>query len=559
MRLFRECSLAAILESAVMGRKWFLLVGVSGNPLASGAVRAKDEDVDALRDAVKLKCANTLAEVDAVNLTVFANQEAFDAKQPLPKASSPVTDLGKDEDHPLIVAVPTLSGSFQTFRENCARQKRIEVQLEHIVAMLPHKDRKSYSDAALGQIELTRLKKSGSIIEAAPMENGEPFWSEQIQIQASTIGKEAEFDAFITSFFNDVLSSYGLVFVNSERDQWLSQSPLVTKTTDLKPDGFATHPGMFRRKPVPNDGISRGDGFRFGVADEALFDCLILFESKLTISEAAFGQVVRYLQNVCPEEAASAILFDRRSAWLIKSYKSIFKVEKTTWVRKGSKALLQKFIAESMSPWVTRLTKACSLLGVDVVEGDAFLGRGAYGRVFKVLDRDGQAFALKIVEEHSIGRIYDEKMALASAQDTGLTISPVGEVTEILDGAGAGAALLLSPIGIPLPRPTTREEVHGLFGLLWQLHSKGLVHGDPRVPNVIVSDGKPLWIDLVEVKKASPVLKRVDANILARSILSLPHTVPLDPATVQLIENYGNSSTQENLLQLAEAVWHERF
>jgi hypothetical protein len=107
MRLFRECSLAAILESAAMGRKWFLLVGVSGNPLASGAVRAKDEDVDALRDAVKLKFADShLAGIAPSDLTVFAHQEAYDAKQALPKASSPVTDLGKDEDHPLIVQVP---------------------------------------------------------------------------------------------------------------------------------------------------------------------------------------------------------------------------------------------------------------------------------------------------------------------------------------------------------------------------------------------------------------------------------------------------------------------
>jgi len=113
MRLFRECSLAAILESAAMTREvWFKLVDAEGNAVALSA-DCVDCDADVkvfrFRDAVKLKCANTLAEVDAVNLTVFANQEAYDAKQALPKASSPVTDLGKDEDNPLIVAMPTLA------------------------------------------------------------------------------------------------------------------------------------------------------------------------------------------------------------------------------------------------------------------------------------------------------------------------------------------------------------------------------------------------------------------------------------------------------------------
>ncbi|DAZ99645.1 TPA: hypothetical protein N0F65_001882 [Lagenidium giganteum] len=100
-------------------------------------------------------------------------------------------------------------------------------------------------------------------------------------------------------------------------------------------------------------------------------------------------------------------------------------------VNNGSKSLFQNFITDNVSPWVARLTLACSCLGVDVVEGDAFLGRGAHGRVFK------GGCGLKIVEKCSV------------------------------------------------------------------LHSSGLVHGDPRVPNVILHGEKLLWIDLVEVMEAS--------------------------------------------------------
>ncbi|KAL3664473.1 hypothetical protein V7S43_010793 [Phytophthora oleae] len=467
---------------------------------------------------------------------------------------------GKVPVHVLVVVpeqdqqlrVENVHDSLSMFREASVRQMRLEMLLEQHLASLPHKKLKSYSDAALGQFETARLEKDELIIDAAAVENGEAFWSEEIQIQSDAIRNEAVFDAFITPFFSNVLHSCGMVFVNSERYQWLSQSTLVTKNTDLKPDGFATHRGMFRAKPVPDDGVQRPNGFRFGVAEEELFDCLILFESKLTITDAAFGQVVRYLQNLCPEASASAILFDRRSFWLIKSHKSVVvKVQKAMWVNKGSKSLFQNFITNNISPWVAYLANACSSLGVDVVEGDAFLGRGAYGRVFKVTGQGQEVFALKIVEKCSVGRLYREEKALAKAHHTGLTISSVGELIETPDSA----ALLLFPVGESLPQPTTRQEVRNFFGLLWQLHANGLVHGDPRVPNMILTEEKPLWIDLVEVMGASPTLKQFDAEILTRSILSVPRTVLLDPALKQLIDNYGESATRENLNHLAEVVY----
>ncbi|KAE8884039.1 hypothetical protein PF003_g31832 [Phytophthora fragariae] len=452
--------------------------------------------------------------------------------------------------------------SLQMHRQTIIELKRIQAQMELVMEALPHKNSKSYSDRELGQLELQRLEKDGLVFDVAPDENGTAFWSNEIQIEADAIGNEADLDAFITPYFSEVLDRYGMVFVNSERDQWLSRSPFTHKSADLKPRGFATHPAMFHARPEPDDGVQPKDGFkfRFGVAEKELFDCVILFESKLTISDAAFGLVIRYLESICPEGPSSAILFDTSSFWLIRSYKSlILKVENMMWIRKGSKELFHNFI---MPRGVACLTNACSSLNVAVKKGNAFLGRGAFGRVFKV-QQGRKELALKIVEECSVGRLYQEKEALENAQGTGLTAIPAGEVIDIhastTDNADIGAALLLSPVGHPLPRPTTQEEVQDLFRLLWQLHAKGLVHGDPRVPNVIVSEGKPLWIDLVEVVKVCTVFKQVDAEILTRDILRLPYTGSLDPTLDKLINNYGHSSTQENINQLAEAVWTLRL
>ncbi|RMX68203.1 hypothetical protein DD238_007068 [Peronospora effusa] len=261
---------------------------------------------------------------------------------------------------------------------------------------------------------------------------------------------------------------------------------------------------MYRVKPKPQDYVHRPDTFRFGVAEGKLFDCLILFESKL--------------------------------------------IQKAKWVDKGSKSLFQNFICENTSPWVAYLTNACEALDVNVVEGDAFLGRGAYGRVFKVTGQDGKIFALKIVTD--VRRLRRERQALLMAERTGLTIKPIGEVTATMESG----ALLLCPVGKPLPRPTTREKVRSLFYMLWQLHANNLAHGDPRVPNVILIEEKTLWIDLVEAEIATPFSKRLDAEILTRSILRLPYENSLSLALVQSLNSYYQCATQENLYRLAEEV-----
>ncbi|KAF0688989.1 hypothetical protein As57867_019439, partial [Aphanomyces stellatus] len=117
-----------------------------------------------------------------------------------------------------------------------------------------------------------------------------------------------------------------------------------------------------------------------------------------------------------------------------------------------------------------------------------------------------------------------------------------------------GAALLMYPVGKPLPRPTTRPDVANLFQLLWQLHVKDLVHGDPRVPNVILNGEQPLWIDLVEVGQARPNLRKLDAEILTRSTLHIPRNIQLGEELEKMIDNYGKHSTSENINLLATQV-----
>jgi tRNA A-37 threonylcarbamoyl transferase component Bud32 len=327
----------------------------------------------------------------------------------------------------------------------------------------------------------------------------------------------------------------------------------LSSKTDLKPDGFVTHPGMFRAKPEPNDKMQRPSELHFGVPEKGLFDCVILFECTLNIVLASFGQVVQYVQHFLPKGEARVILFDRYSFWLITCLKSsIERVEISKWTDNGSKRLFENFISMNVSPWVLHLTQACLHFNVEVVKGDSFLGQGAFGRVFKVRQQDDEVFALKIVEKRNVRRLHLEHGAMTFATETGVTASVVGDVMETT----ASAAFLVKPVGKPLPYPKTEKEVYALYDLLWQLHNKGIIHGDPRVPNVIVHEQTLLWIDLVDVfQPTTSILRQLDAETLTLSVLRVSQGFELDSAIVELIDNYGIMPTHENICCLAEVVY----
>ena len=107
-----------------------------------------------------------------------------------------------------------------------------------------------------------------------------------------------------------------------------------------------------------------------------------------------------------------------------------------------------------------RLTLTCSRYKVDVDEGDAFLGLGAYGCVFKVTCKNiNEQCALKIVGKDGIKSLNTKMAALNCAKHTGLTTVVVGNLIETFDYA----ALLLSPVGMPLPRPKSQQDILHLF------------------------------------------------------------------------------------------------
>ncbi|GMF65990.1 unnamed protein product [Phytophthora lilii] len=223
------------------------IVGVAGSAFS---VRVDERDsVDDLKDAIKAKKPNDFKDIDADKLQLFLAkteggawlfdnedldtllESEIDTSSYLHLRSSwklckrnlfgPGVSLGEDVVHVLVV-VPYQQAQVDMFHEALSlaqqasvRQSRIEMRLEQLAASLPHKNSKSYSDGSLGQLLLERLKKDKMFFDLPPTDDGEAFWSADIQLQANAIRNEAAFDAFITPFFSTILRSCGLVFVKA--------------------------------------------------------------------------------------------------------------------------------------------------------------------------------------------------------------------------------------------------------------------------------------------------------------------------------------------------------
>ncbi|CAI5703000.1 hypothetical protein KXD40_004009 [Peronospora effusa] len=236
-----------------MAKLLCVIVGVRGSAFPVEIDVA--ESVGDLKTAIKAEMANALKNFDADQLQLFM-AKGTDDKWLKDDDDAAAQHLYKGEIHPVfqqmiggeqvmaartlqrwlfdnntmsqplpeqihvLVVVPEqkkrLYHDSVRMREARTRESRLETLLEQIMACLPHKPSKTFSSEALGQLELERLNDYKQIIDFAPVEDGEAFWSKEIQILAKAITNEAAFIAFMTPFFSRILERFGLVYVNSE-------------------------------------------------------------------------------------------------------------------------------------------------------------------------------------------------------------------------------------------------------------------------------------------------------------------------------------------------------
>jgi len=364
-----------------------------------------------------------------------------------------------------------------------------------------------------------------------------------------------------------------------------------------KPDLFRSWaPFVDLRSAGAGQGV--GIDFVFGVLAGSVLQrarCAVaLFEAKRgSLTESHFGELCGYHYAV--PGLCHGMLFGDTEFWLFKSFGGVpLRLVKGLWVTAGAAGAIREFFDEAALEPPPLLALLRRLLGDLRVaphhgtDGRCFLGSGASGHVFAVAqvgaaggvgDATSPPRALKVVLARTNGAVLavdSEFNRLRTAAERGApVVAPVPGSLRLYDAsendggleAGVGGAgYLLEHVGAPC-KITTAARCAAAFESLAALHRCGLVHGDARLPNLLVmQDGHLAWIDL---NHAGAVLEGLgagvggglsrevvafDAGDLARAILHIAQPTPLPDAVVRGLGDYRPDCTQ-SVACLASAVW----
>ena len=203
-------------------------------------------------------------------------------------------------------------------------------------------------------------------------------------------------------------------------------------------------------------------------------------------------------------------------------------------------------IQDGRSPWIRLIIAACNLSNL-ATQNNVFLGKGAFGRAFRVLRLQeglgGRNFmALKIVLLGNRGDVrldlFKEKESLGNAAKISSHVASVAEFHDFLE---PGAAMLLADIGSDVPKPVWRQ----LFQTLGSLHEGNIVHGHPRLSNVIFVGGAVQWIGFrnspIATNTVSVEVKRRDLGILVKSCYD-KRRLPIPVAVEDEVRRYDGTA-----------------
>eukprot|EP00286_Rhodomonas_abbreviata_P009539 CAMPEP_0181333594 /NCGR_PEP_ID=MMETSP1101-20121128/25766_1 /TAXON_ID=46948 /ORGANISM="Rhodomonas abbreviata, Strain Caron Lab Isolate" /LENGTH=427 /DNA_ID=CAMNT_0023443427 /DNA_START=42 /DNA_END=1325 /DNA_ORIENTATION=+ len=354
------------------------------------------------------------------------------------------------------------------------------------------------------------------VAEVSEVYGGKRILSEQdhLLIKNADIKNEHELIVVFTPALCAVCTDAGLEFVNSEEEKWI-HTQFDHADNYQKPDGCSTIPNLYIRGNVHRYDILRtlreeyNADYRFGKGIWAIRDMYKVWEYKIKVVPADKGKAYSYAVHLSRGDRYTTyfvILCDAVDLYIVSAKDAVvMTVQKTTWSTAGSRELLMKTL-NTKSKWHELLDKCCEELHVSVV---GFLGAGAFGRCFEVVDGSGKRFALKVVlTVHQGGRTLEN----GTLQEYRLLLSDkLSEVPHVVRVANdsfrwlswfdvsLGVCYLMTQVGMPLEQESCKhhDTFRKVLAALIKIHSCKVCHGDARCANAIMLDGTVLWIDFM--------------------------------------------------------------
>jgi tRNA A-37 threonylcarbamoyl transferase component Bud32 len=337
---------------------------------------------------------------------------------------------------------------------------------------------------------------------------------------------EHVFIAYMTPVLSRLCANVGSIFVNSEELPWI-HTPSNHPAKFLKPDAFSSalpvysatkeHRtvglGLLRRTLVVEN---FEDIYRIGCPIWDLRDTVVIWEFKWKVSNADRGTVYNYLVNLSRDDAFNtyyALLCDNVHFYIIsaKNGNLTSHVQKYAWTTRGSVEALY-VVLRHKNARQNLLEGLCRDLNLNIC---GFLGAGAIGRCFSVERKDEREvhFALKSVltcqrsnsNECTMVELLTEGefRKLEMLASTGMPVMPIltGSLRRVYHKDKLlGLGYVMAAIGEPIVSSRNKipsNVLENLFDSLAILHQGGHYHGDCRVQNVVLVDGKVVWIDFV--------------------------------------------------------------
>ena len=473
-------------------------------------------------------------------------------------------------------------------RELAAGQQAAYAQVQQTMsALLQQPVSSPTSPAQIANVVLATLQRvGGGIRSLGDGGDGPSILSadDQARLLTEVLGtrrKEKAVVRFMTPFLCDLRRSgagaaaadpCASVLVNSEELPWLVHPSAVGRLTlRQKPDLFRSWMPFVALR---GGGADQGTGpqFVFGkLAGHALqmAGCAAeLYEAKVRLTERDFGELCAYQQ--CVPGRCLGMFFDATEFWLYETYDgNPVRLAKAAWAAAGSLDFARAFYADAPEPPLAVLLRELLRdlkLGARYVDGCCYLGSGAHGHVFRVGGEadDAAQLALKVALPIPAGDEYylinAEYTHMLAASKRGAPV--VAPVEGSLRVTAQGGGYLMQAVGDRCD-VSSQARCSAAFGALAALHACNVLHGDPRVPNLLIVQGKLLWIDL----RGSAVgttgsglcvhSARVDAGFLAKSILALSPSVDV-PATVATALDAYDPAVAATAVALATATWAVR-
>jgi hypothetical protein len=453
------------------------------------------------------------------------------------------------------------------------------------------------SPAQLAHVTLEAMRAASGDIAASPTEGAPALTAEQQLAlrDVSELGGEAGVVKFLTPVLARLCVAEGAgggggggsvsdpcipVLVNSERVPWLVP-PAAASRPDLrlKPDLFFSWlPFVALRGGAEGQGGPAG-GFIFGALGGPALQkerCApMMIEAKRgRLCDSDFGELVAY--HRCVPGRCHGLLFGSEEFWAYESmHGHPVRLVKDAWAAGGSEGRLRAFFAAASAepPLVALLRRLLRELGAVPrhVKGRCYLGSGAFGHVFTVtLTCDDAPRALKAVLRTEPAPFTAEFTRMCDLAERGAPIvAPLPHSLRLYEdeaggggggGGGWSGGYLMQRVGAPHAVGELRS-LEAAFGSLRALHLFGAVHGDARLPNLLdMGGGELAWIDLRTAAPTSgeglPLLKRHDAQTLARSALGLAGHAPLPSAVASALAGWGEAGCGAE--EAARAVWGAR-